>query len=585
MKSKSTRLWTKRWAVSSLLAVAVATATFAQALAGAVGTAAGFEDDDGNLIVNSTFDWNGFSPTTWTGAAPGRTSTKTVSGFVFNGLEDAQGTTSDTAFAGGEKQDHDCASVSTAKASNKDDLQRIYIAHKTGADGHIYLELAWVRIPQNTTSPSAHVAFEFNQGTTACGAGSDGLVHRSTANGGDMLIVYDFEGGTTDNPSIKLGRWIASGTCEVGSDAPPCWSTFKDLTASGFAEAKVNTTVTALDTIAPSNETLQLNEFGETGIDLTGAGVFSANACTGFGKAFGVSRSSGNSGTAQMKDLVGPGNVNISNCGQVIIRKVTSPSPDPTNTTFGYTTTGGLNPSTFNLKDGQSQDYGKTVFAGSYSVAESNPSPTFALTNIDCSASSTVNGTTITPDIATRTASFALKADDIVDCTYTNTLQLGAIKITKSSTKGSLPLAGATFEIKDSNNKVVSTPTSDVSGIACADNLAFGAYSVRETAAPLGYSIEDATTHIVNVDANATCSSGSGQVSLAFSDTPLSQIEVKFTSLAGTGVTNASIVCANGGPLTALSENGAADPAFDDTDEVFTNLKPGTYTCTVVVDP
>jgi hypothetical protein len=34
-----------------------------------------------------------------------------------------------------------------------------------------------------------------------------------------------------------------------------------------------------------------------------------------------------------------------------------------------------------------------------------------------------------------------------------------------------------------------------------------------------------------------------------------------------------------------VSENGNADPAFDDTDETFTNLAPGTYTCTVVVDP
>ena len=37
------------------------------ASAGAVSNAAGFEGDDGNLAVNSTFDWNGFASTTWTG--------------------------------------------------------------------------------------------------------------------------------------------------------------------------------------------------------------------------------------------------------------------------------------------------------------------------------------------------------------------------------------------------------------------------------------------------------------------------------------------------------------------------------------
>ena len=71
------------------------------------------------------------------------------------------------------KQDDDCAATGTGKSSNKDDLKRIYVASKTAANGHTYLELAWVRIPQNTTSPSAHVAFEFNQndgsGTTGCG--------------------------------------------------------------------------------------------------------------------------------------------------------------------------------------------------------------------------------------------------------------------------------------------------------------------------------------------------------------------------------------------------------------------------------
>ena len=49
--------------------------------------------------------------------------------------------------------------------------------------------------PAEQTSASAHVGFEFNQGTTACPAGSDGLVQRTA---GDMLIVYDFEGGSAD---------------------------------------------------------------------------------------------------------------------------------------------------------------------------------------------------------------------------------------------------------------------------------------------------------------------------------------------------------------------------------------------------
>src|SRR5262249_1947093 len=153
-----------------------------------------------------------------------------------------------------------------------------------------------------------------------CPAGSDGLVQRTA---GDMLIVYDFEGGATDTPTITLRRWVTSGACEVGSSTAPCWGPATNLTALGFAEAKVNTTATALDQVGPSDETLGINEFGEAGINLTDAGVFLPGVCTAFGKVSAVSRSSGNSGTAQMKDLVGPGSINITNCGTVIIHKTT----------------------------------------------------------------------------------------------------------------------------------------------------------------------------------------------------------------------------------------------------------------------
>ena len=51
-------------------------------------------------------------------------------------------------------------------------------------------------------------------------------------------------------------------------------------------------------------------------------------------------------------------------------------------------------------------------------------------------------------------------------------------------------------------------------------------------------------------------------------------------------MTKASIVCKQGATVVApVSENGAADPAYDDTDESITNLMPGIYTCTVDVDP
>jgi hypothetical protein len=389
------------------------------ASAGPVGNAAGFEDDDGNLVVNSTFDWNGFSPTTWTGAAPYRTSDKTVSGWKFKGIEDAAAVTSDTAFAGGVKQDDNCATVNTGKAPNKDDLKRIYLATKI-VNNHTYLELAWVRIPQNTTSPSAHVAFEFNKSKTPCGGNSDGLVQRSV---GDMLIVYDFEGGSTDVPQLTLRRWTTSGPCEVSSDSAPCWGVATNLTLGGFAEAKVNTFGTVVDTISPTSPasvTLGTSEFGEAGIDLTGAGVFTAGSCESFGKAFGVSRSSGNSGTAQMKDLVGPADFTLSNCGTVIIHKTTVPAGG---TGFPFTSDVTSSPAVaanaaFSLDDGGTQTM-TNVVAGSYTVTETVGSiGNYTLTGIDCTAG---NVTPTSTSTTTGATAFTIGAGQTLECTYTNT--------------------------------------------------------------------------------------------------------------------------------------------------------------------
>lgn len=581
----------------TMLAVFLATvlvfSATGSALAGTIGAAQGFEDDDGNLVVDSTFDWNGFSPATWTGTAPTRQAIKTANGFNFLGLEDYQATTSDTGFAGGTKQDANCPSVITQKADNKADLKRIYIASKN-IGGEVYLDLAWVRIPQNTTAPSAHVAFEFNQGTTPCGPASDGLVQRTA---GDMLIVYDFEGGSADTPHITLRRWVTSGACEISSDSAPCWGLASDLTTLGFAEAKVNTTAAALDTVAPSNETLGINEFGEAGLDLgpNGANIFPANQCVSFGKAFGVSRTSGNSGTAQMKDLVGPGTFRLSNCGTITIIKQTDPRG--ANQDFSYTTTGGLSPASFTLND--SGNAGKTlgstlpadnsagntrtysnVLAGAYSVTEGSDPAGFVFDSLTCSATGSGTSTTTSG----KTASIALAGDGTVTCLYINKQQRGAIQVTKQSVKGNAPLAGATFSVVGTG--FTATLVTNSNGTACVDNLAFGSYTVTETAAPSGYKIDNPNGVTVTVDHNATCSSGTPNAPATFTDTPLSQIEVKFTSLAGAGVTNASIVCAStSATVDAVSENGSADPAFDDTDETFTNLISGTYTCTVVVDP
>jgi len=553
------------WLAVGALALSVVLPAFA---VGPVGSAAGFEDDDANLVVESSMDWNGFSPVSWVGAAPYQNASTTVNGWRFTGLTDAQKTNSDTGFKGGVKQDDSCAAVIGSSSPNKDDLMRIYLAHKTVND-HIYLELAWVRIPQNTTSPSAHVAFEFNQGTTPCGSGSDGLVQRTS---GDMLIVYDFEGGGSSSPTLTVRRWVTVGSCEVGSSSPPCWGPATNLTASGFAEAKVNTTAAALDTVAPSSQSLLLNEFGEAGIDLTAAGIFSSSVCTSFGKVEGVSRSSGNSGTAAMEDLVGPGSIRISNCGTLVVKKVTDPSPDPTNTSFPFNVNGpnppnSSLPKTFSLQNGGTN--ATQVFAGSsYDAGEDlSALPSWSLTSASCdNGTGTLTGTTIN--------GISVGADETVTCTFNNKLREGAIKVLKMSIKGQA-LAGAQFSITGPNS-YSNLVTTGSDGTICVDHLTFGTYVVQETAAPAGYKIDDTTAHNVTVSANSTCGDGH-EATLAATDTPLTDITVTVTSEA-VGGTVSTITCT---PQIGNSPQGPGESVS----MTAIGLPPGDYVCTMHVDP
>jgi hypothetical protein len=186
-----------------------------------------------------------------------------------------------------------------------------------------------------------------------------------------------------------------------------------NLSAAGFAEGQVNSG-TVTDPIAGGN--LPGLTFGEAAVNLTAAGVFPTGTCEAFGSAFLKSRSSA-SFPAEVKDFVAPQPVNISNCGTIIVRKKTENG----DATFGYTTTGGLTPATFNLSNGGTRTYGPgTVLAGNYSVTESTIPAGWTLKDLTCTASG--SGTSATPSGATVTITMA--GGGIVDCTYTNHINL-----------------------------------------------------------------------------------------------------------------------------------------------------------------
>jgi hypothetical protein len=168
-------------------------------------------------------------------------------------------------------------------------------------------------------------------------------------------------------------------------------------------------------------------------------------------------------------------------------------------------------------------------------------------------------------------------ANEQASVTFVDPRHRGAILVTKTrkhaaSGPGDHPQEGVEFTV----NGV--TKATDATGKACFDGLLFDDYTVHE-ATPAGYKGEADKTVTVNNKAACADDPYVGET-LSFSNTPLSNITVSFESQVPGG-TAATIECAG---LTADPADGTPN-VFDDISETFKDLEPGTYTCTVVVDP
>jgi hypothetical protein len=304
-----------------------------------------FEGNDGNLVVNTA----------------GNTDWANVSG-LNTGIDRAS-SSGDNSFGQGTKEDNSAVTVvSGSIPPNKNDLSRFYESSFLAANGHNYLNLAWERL---VNIGNANLDFEINQKTTA--GFTNTLTGPVTLNrtAGDLLVSYDFGGSGT--PSLALNFWLTAaagntaGQC-FSANALPCWGRHVSL-SSAVSEGAVNT-ASIVDPLQVGSPTLGVGLFGEASIDLTAAGVFPAGTCEAFGSAFVKSRSS-SSFTAEIKDFIAPIAVNITNCGSITIHKVTENG----DSTFGYTTTGALTPSTFSLSNNGTRTY-TAVPVGNYSVTE-----------------------------------------------------------------------------------------------------------------------------------------------------------------------------------------------------------------------
>jgi hypothetical protein len=470
----------------------------------------------------------------------------------------------DDSYSGGSKEDDPCPAAGTGSIpNNKSDLSFFGGYKEAGptATHPGFLHVFWSRVqdPSGTTN----LDFEFNKLATDCdGAGPAKNVTRSV---GDILIQFDVDRGGAE---AHLSRRDWTGTA---------WSAATPLTATQAIGSINQVLIPAAE--ADGLGQLTPRTFGEASFDLSQA--FDPGTCESFGSAMLKSRSS-DSFTSQLKDFIVPLNVNIHNCGQVIIRKQTD--PDGETQLFDFDKSFPTDPATaneFQLADGGVQDYGPTVLFGSgLTVSEdlTTLAPGWEFVNADCSAGNVTptsnTGGVVTFDIDAAT--------DVLDCTFNNRKQEGSIKVLKQSIKGDAPLAGATFSVTGPGG-FSTTLTTGADGTDCVDGLDFGSYLVTETAAPGGYAIDNPDAVPVTVGVNSECPAGDPVSTLVFDDTPLTDIAASANSQAtGPGATNSNISCVdgNGDDVGNSPQGPAEDPAV-----AATGLEPGTYICTIVIDP
>lgn len=541
----------KRYALVALAAIAAFFVVFVTTSSGLPLPGSNFESDDGNLVVNTAgnHDWVN---------APN----------LSVGVDKPTGT-QDNSFGQGAKEDNVATTVVSGSIPNsKADLARFAIAGEQLANGHQMLYLAWSRENQSGT---VNFDFEINAAAQPDLTTPGPKLLNRTVN--DLLINYAFQGGS-NSPTLTRYHWNGSSWTNDGVISSTC------------SNGQTNAAQVAENLGGNPSVNRPAQQFGEAAIDMVCAGIVQQNACESFNSAYVKSRSS-TSFTSEIKDFIAPVSLHFSNCGKLTIIKHTSPRG--LDQAFSYSTSGGLLPApgTFSLNDngnssGDSAANTKVfdnLHAGSYSVTEGADPTGFAFSSVSCSgqgaaADASISGEQVTADI---------HAGDDITCTYVNNQQLGAIKISKTSSKGTA-LAGAVFGITGPGGYSNSV-TTGADGTVCVDGLVFGSYSVTETAAPAGYDIDNPNAQSATVNVNTDCNSDPfAGASVSASDTPLTDISASVASEAPGG-TQSNIHCVDSGNNEVGDSPQPSSGNAESASTSATGLHPGTYTCTITIDP
>jgi hypothetical protein len=126
-------------------------------------------------------------------------------------------------------------------------------------------------------------------------------------------------------------------------------------------------------------------------------------------------------------------------------------------------------------------------------------------------------------------------------------------------------------------------------GQVCVSGLTPGSYTVNETSPPNGYGDAAGTeaNQSVTVANGTDCGAnapGAGATA-TFHNPPLADIQVNFRDGGSGETTTGSTIDCVDASAQDLGSNDATATSGWDLSETDTDLEPGTYTCTVVIDP
>jgi hypothetical protein len=408
----------------------------------------------------------------------------------------------DESFGQGTKEDTAVPTVVNGSIPpNKSDLLNFGVYLEENAAGR-FLNLFWHRVqePNGTTN----MDFEFNKSKVMSANGQTPV-----RTSGDVLIQYDLSRGGT-SPTLFASRWIdgsegsTAAECEQNNSLP-CWDEKVNLTLAGVATGSINNVAIPAaesDGLGP----ISARTFGEAQVDLDALVEGEGPACAVFGSAYLKSRSS-DSFVSELKDFIPPETLDIDQCANVIIRKVTDPLSDPAEVQFGYTKdidTSPASANTFVLGHGQNQSYDNVLLGNDYSVVEDVEEDGWDFVSVDCSASTGIADEDI--EIVGAQVTFDINdASDVLDCTYTNRAR-GTVIIEKITDDGFGP-----FDFtSNSLDPAAWTLTTTAAGAAgkdsrTFDNLIPGAFDASETV-PAGWNL-----------VSETCSDGSDPQSIGVS--------------------------------------------------------------------